>query len=207
MSAFDAVVALAVGYLLGGLPSAALAARARGRSIFRVGSGNMGAMNVTRNLGAAWGIAVLAADVGKGALAAGAGAGMATLLGGGADARLALALLAGIGAVTGHAWSPYVGFRGGKALATAFGAALPVAPWAALATLTLLIALVLLTRRVGVATVLTLLLYPVTTYLATHRASGDQGLAFATATAAVVVAILVLVKHVAAWRRERRRAA
>lgn len=204
MSGFDLIVALAIGYLLGGFPTAALVARGRGRRIFEVGSGNMGAMNTARHLGFALGVVVLLVDIGKGALAAWVGDAMGAALGAGDGGRLALALVAGVAAVAGHAWSPYVGFRGGKALATAFGAALPVAPWGALAGLVCIIALVLLLRRAGPATGLTMIAYPFLTYAATMRATLDQELAFATATAALAIALLVGLKHLALWRAERR---
>ncbi len=207
MNAFDLAVALAIGYLLGGFPTAALIARARGRRIFDVGSGNMGAMNTARNLGPALGVVVLVVDVAKGALAALAGDAMGAALGAGGDARLALALAAGVAAVAGHAWSPYVGFRGGKALATAFGAALPVTPWGAAAALIMVVALLLLLRREPPATLITLGVYPVLTYLSTMRATLDQDLAFAGATAALVVTVLIGLKHLALSRARRRAAA
>jgi acyl phosphate:glycerol-3-phosphate acyltransferase len=203
VNAFDLAVALAIGYLLGGFPTAALAARARGRRIFDVGSGNMGAMNTARNLGPALGVVVLLVDVGKGALAALAGDAMGAALGAGDETRLALALVAGVAAVAGHAWSPYVGFRGGKALATAFGVALPVTPWGALAALTMIVALLLILRREPPATAITLGVYPLLTYLATMRATLDQDLAFAGTTAALLVALLIGVKHLALRRAQR----
>lgn len=204
MSAFDLLVALAVGYLLGGFPTAALVARVRGRRIFDVGSGNMGAMNTARNLGFALGLVVLVVDIAKGALAAWLGFAMGAVLGAGDGVRLALALTAGVAAVAGHAWSPFVGFRGGKALATAFGAALPVSPWGALAGLACIVGLVLLLRRAGPATMLTMVAYPFLTYAATMRGTRDQELAFATATAALAIAVLVGLKHVVLWRAQRR---
>lgn len=204
MSGFDVVAAAAIGYLLGGFPSAALAARLRGRRIFEVGSGNMGAMNTARNLGFGWGLAVLASDIAKGSLAALAGLGMGAAVGAPVEAGTALALVAGVGAVAGHAWSPYVGFRGGKALATAFGVTLPVAPAAGLAGLALIVALVLMLRRATLATMLTLIPYPVVSYLAVMRVSQDQPLAFAVATAAAAVALLVALKHAGLWWAARR---
>ncbi len=204
MSGFDLVAAAAIGYLLGGIPSAALAARLRGKRIFEVGSGNMGAMNTARNLGFGLGFAVLAADIAKGALAALLGLAMGGLLGAPPDGARFLALVAGVAAVVGHAWSPYVGFKGGKSLATAFGASLPVYVWGGLAGLVMITALALIFRRSGPATGLTLPVYPVLIYLATMRATADQELAFAAATAGLAIAIVVLVKHLALWLKARR---
>ena len=207
MSGFDLVVALAVGYLLGGFPSAVVAARLRGERIFDVGSGNMGAMNTARNLGFGLGIAVLVADVAKGSAAVLLGVAMGSALGAPAGASLVLGASAGVAAIIGHAWSPYVGFRGGKALATGFGVTLPLFPWGGLAGLTFLVALVLILRRVTLATMLTLLAFPLLTYLATMRATLDQDAAFAAATVALVSAAVIALKHLVLWRAARRREA
>lgn len=192
------VAALAAGYLLGGVPTAALVARLRGRDIFRVGSGNMGAMNTARNLGPAAGVAVLLIDVAKGAAAVGLGGWMATASG--AVGEPAIALAAGVGAVIGHAWSPYVHFRGGKALATIFGTALAVAPLAAAYTALLLIALTLLLRRATPASVLTLVAYPLVTGTVLLRSGWPREAAFAAVTAAGIAALVSLAKHLLAAR-------
>jgi len=204
VSGFDLVAAAAFGYLLGGFPSAALAAKLRGVRIFEVGSGNMGAMNTARNLGLGLGLAVLAADIAKGALAALLGLAMGGLLGTSPDGATALALIAGVAAVVGHAWSPYVGFRGGKSLATAFGASLPVYLWGGLAGLVMIVALALIFRRAEPATWLTLLVYPLLIYLATMRATSDQELAFAATTSGLAIALVVALKHLSLWLETRR---
>ena len=189
------LAALAVGYVLGALPSAALAARLRGRRIFEVGSGNMGAMNTARNLGWGLGVAVLAADVGKGALATAAGMAMARAVALDPNPALVPALAAGLGAVVGHAWSVFVRFKGGKALATLFGASLPLYPLGGLAGLVLVVALMLLTRRATWATVGTLVGYPFVVALAALRAGSDLETAFALFTGTVPLAAVALFKH------------
>lgn len=200
MTPLDLVAAFAAGYFLGGLPSAALAARVRGRDIFHVGSGNMGAMNVGRHLGWLLGTLVLALDAGKGAGATLLGTAMGDLA---QRPGEPLGLAAGVGAVVGHAWSPYVGFRGGKALAPAFGVALPIYPWAALYTLLLLVALVLLLRRPGAASVLALVAYPVVTALVLEGAGWPRERVFAVVSAVALIALASIVRHLIAWRRER----
>jgi glycerol-3-phosphate acyltransferase PlsY len=111
------------GYLLGTIPSAALAARAasEGRLDLRdYGSRNPGAMNALHTLGRGYGLAVAAADVAKGAVACGAGRRLA----GGAGAHLA-----GVAAVTGHCYPIWSGFRhGGKGVATSVGQCLATFP-------------------------------------------------------------------------------
>ncbi len=187
--------ALAIGYLLGALPSAALAARLRGRRIFEVGSGNMGAMNTARNLGWGLGVAVFAADVAKGALATAAGMAMARTVALEPGAALATALAAGLGAVVGHAWSVFVGFKGGKALATIFGASLPLYPFGGLAGLVLIVSLTLLTRRATAAAIATLVLYPLVVALAALRGGADTDTAFALFTGTAPLAAIATFKY------------
>lgn len=190
-----AIAAIGIGYLLGSIPSAALAARLRGRRIFDVGSGNMGAMNAARNLGFGFGFAVLGADVAKGALATWAGMWMGAAVALDPSPALAVALAAGFGAVVGHAWSVFVGFRGGKALATILGVALPLYPWGGLAGLVLIVGLMLVTRRAIVASVVTLTLYPLVVALAQSRAGADVETVFALFTGTLPLALVALWKH------------
>lgn len=130
------------GYLLGGIPSGLLVARRLGVDLRRQGSGNIGATNSARVLGLGPGLAVLLADVGKGAVA--------TLLGkyvagpGWGEAAGASA------AVLGHAFSPYLKGRGGKSVAATFGSLLVMAPWLALLAGVLFGLLVVLSRTVSV---------------------------------------------------------
>lgn len=110
-----------LGYLLGSIPSADLAARAAGGAIDlrSVGSRNPGALNAAQALGRRWGLAVLAADVAKGAAAGVAG----RIVGGDGGAYTGAAA-----AIAGHIAPPRNGFRGGKGIATSAGACLAVFP-------------------------------------------------------------------------------
>jgi glycerol-3-phosphate acyltransferase PlsY len=115
-------IGAALAFLLGGVPFAALAARLKGVDLRSKGSGNLGATNAIRVLGARAGVPVLLADVGKGFAAA---AGIPALLGGGGAA---LPLICGAAAIAGHVWTPFLRFRGGKGVATAGGVFLALAP-------------------------------------------------------------------------------
>ena len=195
----DLIAAFAAGYFIGGIPAAAWIARLAGRDIFTVGSGNMGSMNTARNVGPVAGVAVFAADVGKGALAVTLGLWMSGVAGW--SDPLPLALAGAVGAVTGHGWSPYARFRGGKGLAAAFGATLPIAPLGGLASLGLLIALILITRRSEASALLALIAFPFATGIATARAGGTQEDAFLVGTGMALVAAISIVKHLQAYRR------
>jgi glycerol-3-phosphate acyltransferase PlsY len=118
-----AVLMLILAYLLGSIPTAIIAARLRrGIDIRKEGSGNAGATNAARVLGLRVGIAVALIDLAKGLLAVFLVARIAPVADGGSPA------LCGIAAVTGHVFPVFAGFRGGKGVATAAGAAIAVFP-------------------------------------------------------------------------------
>ena len=193
------VLSLLAGYLVGSLPSAALVARLKRQNIFEVGSSSMGAMNTARNLGWALGSLVLLLDLGKGALASSIGLGLGAL---GGD-PLVTPLVAGVGAIVGHLWSVWVGFRGGKGLATTLGVTLPVYPLGGLYGLAALLVFIAISRRVTLATFLTALVYPVGIYLSL-ASSAPVARVTATTSAACVIALLVALKHVLPGRPIRR---
>ncbi len=182
-------LSLLLGYLVGSVPSAALAARLKRQDIFEVGSASMGAMNTARNLGWALGASVLLLDLGKGACASLLGLWLGSLTG---DALLT-PLLAGVGAIVGHLWSVWVGFRGGKGLATTLGVALPLYTLGGLYALVTLLVIIALTRRVTLATFTTALLYPLLVYLGLFQVS-PQTRTFTTLGAGII-ALLVMLKH------------
>jgi glycerol-3-phosphate acyltransferase PlsY len=102
-----------LGYLAGTLPSADLACRAVGAGPIRtMGTGNPGAVNAIRQLGARWGYAVLAADIAKGAAASAVG----RAIGGDVGSHIG-----GCAAVAGHCYPVWNGFRGGKGVAASVG--------------------------------------------------------------------------------------
>ena len=191
------LLAAVVGYLLGAIPSAELAARLRGRRIFEVGSGNMGAMNTARNLGIGLGLAVLAADIGKGAAATAAGLALARAAGLGETASIVAGLAGATAAVTGHAWSAFVRWRGGKALATIFGASLPLYPWGGLAGLAMILVVLAATRNAHTAALTTLLAVPALVGLTSAAAGMPAPLAW-------LLALGVLPQVVISWLRHRR---
>jgi glycerol-3-phosphate acyltransferase PlsY len=112
------LVAAAIGYLLGSIPFGLLLTRLGGRGdIRRIGSGNIGATNVLRTGGTALAALTLACDIGKGAAAA--------LIGGALSEPAALA--GGAAVILGHMFPVWLGFRGGKGVATALGVLLVLA--------------------------------------------------------------------------------
>lgn len=118
--------AAVIGYVLGSLPFGYLVARAHGVDIFKVGSGNPGATNVKRTLGAKAGNTVLVLDVLKGA-AATAWPLLPMLT---APHPMVLELVGVVAAVIGHSFSLFTRFRGGKGVATAAGGLVVLLPLA-----------------------------------------------------------------------------
>jgi len=147
------VVAVLLAYLISALPTAYILAKVQGKNIFELGSGNMGAMNTFRNLGIAAGLAVLIIDISKGYLAIK----LAESIAGGNSIYLAA-----IAVVIGHAWSVYVGFRGGKALSSSFGSLLAIDPKTALVVLFAIISLsLLIKKKPNLAAVVAMATYPI----------------------------------------------
>lgn len=160
-------IAAAAGYLLGSLPFGYLVARAHGVDIFKVGSGNPGATNVKRVLGAKAGNTVFALDVLKGVLAGSwsllartslsvtvdmeAGGSAAVISG--QDWRL-VGLAGLIGGVLGHSFSIFTKFKGGKGVATAAGGVLVLMPVSCLIAAAVWVVTFYTTRYVSLGSIL-----------------------------------------------------
>lgn len=140
------LVALFVGaYLLGSIPFGLLITRAQGIDITKVGSGNIGATNVKRALGLKWALVVFALDFLKGFGTA--------LLAHSLDNRQWLWLFVGFAAVIGHVLSPFMGFRGGKGVATSLGAVVASAPMIALIGFGVFVVVLAVTRYLSLASI------------------------------------------------------
>lgn len=118
------LVSILVGYLLGSVPFAHLAARHKGIDIFNTGSRRAGTANVFWNISRRTGVVVLASDVAKGSLS--------VIIAGMLNIQGPLVLLAGGAAIVGHWNSVFTGFRGGDGMATLMGVTLTLAPALAL---------------------------------------------------------------------------
>ena len=118
---------LFMGYLIGSVPSGYLIARfLKGIDIRDYGSGNIGFANTLRVLGLLPGLAVLVADIAKGAVSVWAGTLFASFVG--TNPQIAGAML-GLSSIIGHNWSVFLKFRGGKGVATTAGVFLVLTPF------------------------------------------------------------------------------
>jgi len=144
------VIALIAGYFIGAIPFGVIIARAHGVDLANVGSGNIGATNVIRALGAKWGIFVFVLDMLKGLMPGLIARATIHAPVGGLDAQTWW-FLAGLAAVAGHSKSPFLRFKGGKGVSTALGAGIAAAPAVALSAFALFILLLAVTRYMSLA--------------------------------------------------------
>lgn len=160
MDALARIAAVVVlGFAFGSLPFAVIVSRLFFRTDIREhGSGNPGATNVFRTFGPAAGTAVLVLDVAKGAAAV---AVARVVLSGLAERPHDWGLVAcALAAVAGHSFSPFIGFRGGKGVATAAGAVSVIMPVGALVLLATFLSVLAVGRMVSLASVVLSLEFP-----------------------------------------------
>lgn len=138
------LLAAAIGYCVGMLNPATGIARLRGTDLRSVGSGNPGATNAGRAFGWKVGVVVGLLDILKGYV---------VVIGFEAFGLHVPALVAGLAAVLGHLTSPLLHGKGGKGVATSFGAILAVQPLWAIPVLVVFAGAWAITRRIGLASV------------------------------------------------------
>ena len=142
MTYLTLILCIALAFFLGSIPFGLVIARTfKGIDPRKAGSGNIGSTNVARLCGLPWGILTLFCDIMKGLL----------------PVLLAVQFLpspcmqsaVAFAAVTGHVKSPFLGFRGGKGVATTIGALIPLAFWPLLCAVLCCVAVIALTRYVS----------------------------------------------------------
>ncbi|EHA64385.1 glycerol-3-phosphate 1-O-acyltransferase PlsY [Synechococcus sp. WH 8016] len=171
---------LLLGYLLGSIPSGWLAGRwLKGIDLRDLGSGSTGATNVLRQVGKGPALVVFLIDVGKGAAA--------VLLARALGLGDWIQVLAGLTALAGHIWPVWLGFKGGKAVATGLGMFLGLAWPVGLASFGVFMAVFSLSRLVSLASVLAAISLP----LLMAAGSGST----ANLVVALVAMLLVLWRH------------
>ncbi len=185
-----AILAAGIGYLLGSVPIGLIAGRVtRGIDVRDYGSGVTGATNVIRTSGLKAGLVVIIGDIGKGIAPVYIGLALARL----ADVetqddRAWIAAAGAFAAVCGHIWPVFAGFRGGRAVASGFGAALAMNPLAALAMIPVAAALVGTTRIMSLMSItMAPLLACFYILLAALDISPPAYAAYATAASALIV--------------------
>ena len=175
-----AFFSLLLGYLLGSIPSGWLAGRwLKDIDLRELGSGSTGATNVLRQVGKGPALVVFLIDVGKGAAA--------VLIARALGLGDWIQVLAGLTALAGHIWPVWLGFKGGKAVATGLGMFLGLAWPVGLASFGVFLAVFSLSRLVSLASVLAAITLP----LLMAAGSGSK----ANLVVALVAMLLVLWRH------------
>ncbi len=174
------ILAAVIGYLLGNIPSGVMIAKVYGiADIRKHGSGNTGTTNVLRTLGWLPSVLTLVSDCLKGYVACLMGKALC------GDPGM---LLAGLGAILGHDFPVFMGFKGGKGIATSLGLIIAINPWLALALLVVQIAAVALTRYMSVASLITTVAFPIVTAILC-RGRDNYGLFLGTACIASALSL------------------
>jgi glycerol-3-phosphate acyltransferase PlsY len=190
---FASLLIAAAAYLLGSIPTGYLLVRLfRHQDIRQAGSGNIGATNVLRSGGKSLGAATFLLDVLKGSASVALGGLLGSLLAPGA-VPLNMRALAALFAVFGHIFPVWLGFRGGKGVATGFGVFLVTAPLAALAAISVFALILLISRYVSLASILGAASFPCFAWFFSRMHGGDRPHFFIAVEAAV--ALLIIVKH------------
>lgn len=171
---------LGLSYLLGATPTSYWVGRAfHGLDLREHGSGNLGATNAFRVLGWKSALPVILVDVAKGWLPVWLFADLAGV-------AFPWALAFGTAAIVGHMFSVWVGFKGGKGMATSAGVFLALAPWAVLAGFLIWLAVALVTGYVSLASVVVSAALPPLVWGTPHQ-GGSTLVAFSAALAAFVI--------------------
>ena len=140
-------------YLLGSIPFGFLIAKACGKDIRLLGSGNIGATNVFRSVSKPLGILTFALDFLKGLCGVTVIPALAARCAGVEAGGMALAVFCGALTVAGHNWTCFLGFKGGKGVATSAGLLLGLSPAGVGLAFAAWLALFLTTRYVSVASI------------------------------------------------------
>jgi acyl phosphate:glycerol-3-phosphate acyltransferase len=178
----DAAIVLGA-FIIGAIPFAFLLGKVLGGvDIRKVGSGNVGATNLARTLGLGKGIAGLLLDAAKGVAAV-----LIARFAAGSGGGSLLELLAGGASILGHMYTPFLGFRGGKGVATGAGVFGALSPAALLVAIAVFILALALTRIVSLASMLAALSLPIAVILVHGGGS--------TALAALLIGALVIARH------------
>lgn len=181
-------LAVALGYLVGAVPFGYLLVRRRlGQDVRAAGSGSIGATNVTRAAGPALGTLTLLLDLGKGAAAVE----IASRLTAG-DVRWMAA--AGFAAIVGHSFPVFLGFRGGKSVATGVGVFAYFTPLPLLAALGVWVVVVAIWRYISLGSILAAASYPLLAMVIAHPP-------LAVSAAGVAGASLIILRHQANIQR------
>lgn len=174
------IILLIAAFVLGSIPFGIITAKVKGVDLKKVGSGNIGATNVLRSLGKWPAVITLLGDILKGTLAVAIGkySGVEPLYEG----------LIGIAAISGHSFSIFLGFKGGKGVATSLGVLLMYTPHVALITLVVWIGVVLFTKYSSLGAIVSFALLPLNIILFDFQ---DKTKFFIS----ILISLFIIIRH------------
>ncbi len=190
-------------YLLGSVPFGLLIAKAHGKDLRSIGSGNIGATNVARALGRKWGYFCFALDVLKGIVPMLATMPFTTATPAQSQTEkilhIWLWLAVGCAAILGHIFPVYVKFKGGKGVATSFGVAVGLWPYytiCALIAIAVWATVVSIWRYVSLASVTASVAFPLALILAIGLTPGwELAELWPLVIAATAIPLMVIIRH------------
>ena len=183
-------------YLLGSIPFGLLITKAHGKDLRSIGSGNIGATNVSRALGRKWAYFCFILDVLKGLIPM-----LVTMLIAKPDSVLTLWLWLAVGcaAIIGHIFPLYIKFKGGKGVATSFGVALGLWPYYTICVLLAFgvwVLVVLIWRYVSLASIAASVAFPLVLISAIIvTPDWDFSNLWPILIIAVAIPIMVIIRH------------
>jgi glycerol-3-phosphate acyltransferase PlsY len=183
------ILGLLIAYLLGSIPTAVWVGRIfYGKDVREFGSGNAGATNTFRVLGKKAGIPVLLFDILKGSIAVYLACYFVDYQEGTSD-FVNYQLVLGIGVLIGHIFPVYVGFRGGKGIATLLGIMIAIHPQAAFSCIGIFLAVFLLTKYVSLGSMISAICFPLLIILVFNSEIASLVIF------SIFIAIMVLITH------------
>ncbi len=196
-------LAIVASYFLGSIPFGLLLAKVHGKDLRSIGSGNIGATNVSRALGRKWAYFCFALDVLKGLIPMLATMHLARAVPGQSQSErvilLWLWIATGCAAILGHIFPIYVRFKGGKGVATSFGVALGLWPYFTICAVLALITwsiVVLIWRYVSLASITASVIFPLALIVATFLIPGwSFGSLWPLVVTSVAIPTMVVVRH------------
>jgi acyl phosphate:glycerol-3-phosphate acyltransferase len=181
-----------ISYLLGSIPAGYLAGRIAGIDIRTMGSGNIGATNVTRILGKHFGYPVFVIDFLKGLIAVRVSILVAKQMQLPETLMELVGIIAAIACVVGHIFPVWLRFKGGKGVATSAGALFGLMPLAALVGALIWFFVFKLTRYVSVASITAAIALPIVIFILLSQSEVHSGTLFYFS---ICVAALVVLRH------------
>ena len=188
-------IAALISYLAGAIPCGLLIGFYNGVDIRKVGSGNIGATNVTRSVSPLAGKLCFFCDFVKGMLPV-------LLVQAFIPGNPLAAIISGLAAILGHMFPVYLKFKGGKGISTAAGVAIALAPLPLLTALIIWVAMFYISRYVSLASIIAAIMLPVSAVIyALLKVGGSVATSRQTIIFFCIIAVLAVVKHTSNIKR------